>query len=192
MAHGMEKGIGKEQAHKTVAVLGDSTFCHSGMTGLLNMRYNNSIGTVIIADNSITGMTGHQQHAATGKTLKGEDTYAIDLPTLCRSIGVPSVIEVNAFDVAELEKTVKESVASDTLTVIIVKAPCVLLKGQKFPHVCVVDADACRKCGACMKIGCPAMSRGEDGKVRIDATMCNGCGLCRNYCKFNAIKVVER
>ena len=190
--HGMEKARGKEYIKNWVAVIGDSTFLHTGINSLVGMVYNKSTGTVLILDNRTTGMTGHQQHAATGKTLKGEETYAIDLPTLCRAIGVPSVIEVNAFDVAALEKTVKESVASDVLTVIIVKAPCVLIKGQKFPNVCVVDADACRKCGACMKIGCPAMSRGEDGKVRIDATMCNGCGLCRNYCKFGAIKVVER
>ena len=190
--HGMEKAKGKEYIKNWVAVIGDSTFLHTGVNSLINMVYNQSTGTVLILDNRTTGMTGHQHHAATGKTLKGTDTYAIDLATLCRSIGVPNVIEVNAFDVPELEKCIKESVASDTLTVLIVKAPCVLLKGQKFPNVCVVDADACRKCGACMKIGCPAMSRDEDGKVRIDTTMCNGCGLCRNYCKFNAIKVVER
>ena len=190
--HGMEKARGKEYIKNWVAVIGDSIFLHTGVNSLINMVYNQSTGTVLILDNRTTGMTGHQQHAATGKTLKGNDTYAIDLAALCRNIGVPNVIEVNAFDVPELEKCIKESVESDTLTVLIVKAPCVLLKGQKFPNVCVVDADACRKCGACMKISCPAMSRGEDGKVRIDATMCNGCGLCRNYCKFNAIKVVER
>jgi indolepyruvate ferredoxin oxidoreductase alpha subunit len=190
--HGMEKAKGKDYIKNWVAVIGDSTFLHTGVNSLINMVYNKSTGTVLILDNRTTGMTGHQQHAATGKTLKGEDTYAIDLSELCRAIGVPSVIEVNAFDVAEMEKLIKESVASDTLTVLIVKAPCALLKGQKFPNVCTVDPEACKKCGACMKIGCPAMSRGEDGKVRIDATMCNGCGLCKTYCKFNAISVVER
>jgi len=137
-------------------------------------------------------MTGHQEHAATGKTLKGEDTYAIDLATLCKAVGVENVIEVNSFDVKTLENVIKESVNGDKLTVIIAKSPCVLLKGQKFPYVCKVNADACKKCSACMKIGCPAMTRGEDGKVKIDATMCNGCGLCQNYCKFNAIEKVER
>ena len=190
--HGMEKAKGKDYIKNWVAVIGDGTFLHTGINSLVNMVYNKSTATVLILDNRTTGMTGHQQHAATGKTLKGEDTYAIDLPTLCRSIGVPNVIEVNAFDVVELEKQIKESVASDVLTVLIVKAPCVLIKGQKFPNFCAVDADACRKCGMCMKIGCPAMSRGEDGKIKIDATMCNGCGLCRNYCKFGAIKVLER
>ena len=190
--HGMEKAKGKDFIKNWVAVIGDSTFLHTGINSLINMVYNKSTGTVMILDNRTTGMTGHQEHAATGKTLKGEDTYAIDLATLCRSVGVPSVIEVNSFDVGELERIVRESVNSDVLTVIITKAPCVLLKGQKFPNKCAVDRDACKKCGACMKIGCPAMTRGEDGKVKIDATMCNGCGLCQNYCKFNAIQIVER
>ena len=190
--HGMEKAKGKDYIKNWVAVIGDSTFLHTGINSLINMVYNKSTGTVLILDNRTTGMTGHQEHAATGKTLKGEETYAIDLAELCRAVGVPSVIEVGAFDVAELEKTVKESVASDTLTVLIVKAPCALLKGQKFPNRCEVETELCRKCGACMKIGCPAMTRDADGKVKIDATMCNGCGLCKTYCKFNAIKVVER
>ena len=190
--HGMEKARGKDYIKNWVAVIGDSTFLHTGVNSLINMVYNKSTGTVLILDNRTTGMTGHQEHAATGKTLKGEDTYAIDLGELCRAVGVPSVIEVDAFDVQTLEKTVKESVASDVLTVIIVKAPCALLKGMKFPNVCKVDPDACKKCGACMKIGCPAMTRGEDGKVKIDASMCNGCGLCKNYCKFGAIETAVR
>ena len=190
--HGMEKARGKEFIKNWVAVIGDSTFLHTGVNSLINMVYNKSTGTVMILDNRTTGMTGHQEHAATGKTLKGEETYAIDLAELCRAIGVKRVIEISSFDVKGLEEVIRESVNGDELTVIIAKAPCVLLKGQKFPNKCVVDPDKCRKCGACMKIGCPAMTRGEDGKVKIDATMCNGCGLCKNYCKFNAIETVER
>ena len=190
--HGMEKGRGKDYIKNWVAVIGDSTFLHTGINSLINMVYNKSTGTVMILDNRTTGMTGHQEHAATGKTLKGEDTYAIDLAALCRSVGVPKVVEISAFDIEGLEALIKESVASDELTVIITKAPCVLIKGQKFPKVCRVNADACRKCGMCMRIGCPAMTRGEDGKVRIDATMCNGCGLCQKLCKFNAIETVDR
>ena len=190
--HGMEKGRGKDFIKNWVAVIGDSTFLHTGVNSLINMVYNKATGTVMILDNRTTGMTGHQEHAATGKTLKGKDTYAIDLAALCRTIGVENVIEVSSFDVKKLEEVIKESVNGDKLTVIIAKAPCVLLKGQKFPNRCEVDADACRKCGACMKIGCPAMTRDENGKVKIDATMCNGCGLCQNYCKFGAIKTVER
>ena len=190
--HGMEKGRGKDFIKNWVAVIGDSTFLHTGINSLINMVYNKATGTVMILDNRTTGMTGHQEHAATGKTLKGEDTYAIDLAALCRSVGVQNVIEVNSFDVKRLEEILKESINGDTLTVIIAKSPCVLLKGQKFPYICTVDSDACRKCGACMKIGCPAMTHDENGKVKIDATMCNGCGLCQNYCKFNAIQRVER
>ncbi len=190
--HGMEKARGSEYVKNWVAVIGDSTFLHTGINSLINMVYNKATGTVMILDNRTTGMTGHQEHAATGKTLKGEETNAIDFVELCHAVGVKNVIEVNSFDVEKLTEVIKESVNSDTLTVIITKAPCVLLKGQKFPNKCVVDADACRKCGACMKIGCPAMSKGADGKVRIDDTMCNGCGLCKNYCKFGAIKTVVR
>ena len=190
--HGMEKARGKDYVKNWVAVIGDSTFLHTGVNSLINMVYNKSTATVMILDNRTTGMTGHQEHAATGKTLKGEGTYAIDIAQLCRAIGVPAVYEINSFDTAGLEKLVSESVKSDILTVIITKAPCVLLKNQKFPNVCRVNSDACKKCGACLKIGCPAMTRGEDGKVKIDATMCNGCGLCKNYCKFNAIETVER
>ena len=188
--HGMEKARGKDYIKNWVAVIGDSTFLHTGINSLIGMVYNKSTGTVMILDNRTTGMTGHQDHAATGKTLKGEDTNAIDLAALCRAVGVPNVVEISSFDVAGLEKLVRESVASDVLTVIIAKAPCVLLKGQKFPNKCKVNPDACKKCGACMKIGCPAMTKGADGKVKIDATMCNGCGLCKNYCKFNAIETV--
>ena len=190
--HGMEKAKGKEFIKNWVAVIGDSTFLHTGINSLINMVYNKGTGTVMILDNRTTGMTGHQEHAATGKTLKGEDTYAIDLAALCRSVGVPNVIEVDAFEVKELERIIRESVNGDVLTVIIAKAPCALLKGQKFPNRCEVDPEACKKCGACMKIGCPAMTRGSDGKIKIDATMCNGCGLCKNYCKFGAIQTVER
>ncbi len=190
--HGMEKARGKEYIKNWVAVIGDSTFLHTGINSLIGMVYNKSTGTVIILDNRTTGMTGHQDHAATGKTLKGEDTYAVNLSELCRCVGVKNVIEVNAFAVSELEQIIKDATASDELTVIITKSPCVLLKGNKFPNKCVVDADLCRKCGACMRIGCPALTKGEDGKVRIDATMCNGCGLCTNYCKFGAIKIVEK
>ncbi|MBO5882875.1 MAG: indolepyruvate ferredoxin oxidoreductase subunit alpha [Clostridia bacterium] len=190
--HGMEKAKGKEYVKNWVAVIGDSTFLHTGINSLINMVYNKATGTVMILDNRTTGMTGHQDHAATGKTLKGEDTNSIDLKELCHAVGVKNVIEVNAFDVETLEATIKESVSSDTLTVIITKSPCVLLKGQKFINKCVVDADLCRKCGACTKIGCPAISKTADGKVTIDATMCNGCGLCMTRCKFGAIKLVAK
>ena len=190
--HGMEKAKGKDYIKNWVAVIGDGTFLHTGINSLVDLVYNKSTGTVIILDNRTTGMTGHQEHAATGKTLKGEETYAIDLSALCTAIGVPAVKVVDAFDTVNLEKTIRESVLDDTLTVIIAKAPCALLKGQKFPNVCVADEEKCKKCGMCMKIGCPAITRQANGTIKIDNTMCNGCGLCLSYCKFGAIEKVER
>ncbi len=189
--HGMEKAKGKEFIKNWVAVIGDSTFLHTGINGLINMVYNKSTGTVIILDNRTTGMTGHQEHAATGKTLKGEDTYAVDLTALCKAVGVQNVIEINSFDVKGLEKVIKESVNGDRLTVIIAKAPCALLKGQKFPDKYFSVPGKCVNCGMCLKIGCPAITKTEKG-VMIDETMCNGCGLCQNYCKFGAIEKVGK
>ncbi len=190
--HGIEKAKGKEFIKNWVAVIGDSTFLHTGVNSLINMVYNKSTGTVLILDNRTTGMTGHQEHAATGKTLKGDATYAIDLKELCTAIGVPQIFEINSFDVDLLEKTVKECVNGDTLTVIIAKAPCALLKGLSFPNKCVTIPDKCVKCGMCMKIGCPAITKTADGKISINETMCNGCGLCMSRCKFDAINKVEK
>ena len=189
--HGMEKAGGKDFIKNWVAVIGDSTFFHTGINSLINMVYNKSTGTVIILDNRTTGMTGHQEHASTGKTLKGEETHAIDIKKLCLSLGINRVLEINAFDVSSLETAVKESVNGNELTVIIAKAPCALLKGQKFINYNVIDDEKCKKCGMCLKIGCPAISK-RDGKMVIDDTMCNGCGLCLSYCKFGAIEVKNR
>lgn len=190
--HGIEKARGKDFIKNWVAVIGDSTFLHTGINSLINLVYNKATGTVMVLDNRTTGMTGHQEHAATGKTLKGEDTNAIDLEVLCKAVGVKNVITIDAFDVVNLEKTIKQSVNGDTLTVIIAKAPCALLKGQKFPYLCECDSANCKKCGMCLKIGCPAITKQADGTIKIDQTMCNGCGLCKSYCKFNAINKVER
>lgn len=189
--HGMEKAKGKEYIKNWVAVIGDSTFMHTGVNSLMNMVYNQATGTVIILDNSTTGMTGHQDHAATGKTLKGETVPAINIYELCRAIGVKHVAEVNAFDTTELEKIVKEEVARDEVSVIITKSPCVLLKGNVFPYRCKPVEDACKKCGMCLKPGCPALTKKADGTIAIDDTMCNGCGLCEQLCKFGAIERVE-
>ncbi len=188
--HGMEKAKGKDYIKNWVAVIGDSTFLHTGVNSLINMVYNRSSATVMILDNRTTGMTGHQQHAATGKTLKGEDTYAIDLKELCTAVGVKNVLEIDSFDVVAMEKAVKEATKSDELYVIIAKSPCALLKGLKFPYKCKANSEKCKKCGACLRIGCPALTKQADGTVKIDETMCNGCGLCKSYCKFNAIEKV--
>lgn len=191
MLHGIEKAKGKDFIKNWVAVIGDSTFLHTGVNSLINMVYNKATGTVIILDNRTTGMTGHQEHSATGKTLKGESTYAINLAELCKAIGVPQVYEINSFDVENLEKTIKESVNGDVLTVIIAKEPCALLKGLSFPYRCEIDNEKCVKCGMCLKIGCPAITKSENGIV-INETMCNGCGLCMSRCKIGAIKKVEK
>ncbi len=189
--HGMEKAKGKDYIKNWVAVIGDSTFMHTGVNSLMNMVYNQGTGTVLILDNSTTGMTGHQDHAATGKTLQGDTVPAISIYHLCKAMGIGHVTEVNAFDVDALEKTVKEEVARDAVSVIIVTAPCALLKGQVFPNKCMAIPEKCKKCGACLKPGCPALTKQEDGTVKIDASMCNGCGLCAQLCKFDAIEVRE-
>lgn len=189
--HGMEKAKGREYIKNWVAVIGDSTFMHTGINSLMNMVYNQAAGTVVILDNSTTGMTGHQDHAATGKTLKGQVVPAINIYGLCKSLGIEHVCEVDAFDQAELERVIKEEVARDAVSVIITKAPCVLLKGIKFPNKCRPLPEKCKKCGACLRPGCPALTKNEDGTISIDETMCNGCGLCKQLCKFDAINLVK-
>ena len=188
--HGMEKAKGKEYIKNWVAVIGDSTFMHTGVNSLMNMVYNQATGTVIILDNSTTGMTGHQDHAATGKTLQGDPTYAISIPGICRAMGVKNVYEINAFDIELLEKTIKEETAKDEISVIITKTPCVLLDKRKKP-LYIAHPDKCKKCGMCMKPGCPAMTKNADGTIHIDDTMCTGCGLCETLCKFDAIELVK-
>ncbi len=188
--HGMEKAKGREYIRNWVAAIGDSTFLHTGINSLLNMVYNHASGTVMILDNSTTGMTGHQDHAATGKTLMGDPAYAVDIPGLCKAMGVPNVRVVNAFDITGLEQAVKEETAKDQVSVIITKSPCVLLSKEKKP-LYIAREDMCRKCGMCMKPGCPAMTKKEDGTIRIDDTMCTGCGLCEKLCKFGAIELVK-
>lgn len=190
--HGMEKAKGKEYIKNWVAVIGDSTFLHTGVNSLMNMSYNKATGTVIILDNSTTGMTGHQDHAATGKTLMGEPTYAINIYNLVKSLGIENVYEVNAFDLATLEETIKREVARDEVSVIITKSPCVLLKSNHFTQKCVPVPEKCKKCGACLRPGCPALTRNADGTISIDENMCNACGLCMQLCKFEAIKKEDK
>lgn len=188
--HGMEKAKGKEYIKNWVAVIGDSTFMHTGVNSLMNMVYNQGTGTVMILDNSTTGMTGHQDHAATGKTLKGDVVPAISIYHLCKAMGIEHVTEVNALDQVALEKVIKEEVARDEVSVIITKTPCVLLKGNVYPYKCKPISEKCKKCGMCLKPGCPALTKNEDGTISIDETMCNGCTLCMQLCKFEAIEKV--
>ena len=184
-AHGMAKARGAEFAKKLVSVIGDSTFIHSGITGLIDIVYNKGINTVIILDNSITGMTGHQDNPTTGKTIRGEATKQTDLELLCKAVGIDSVRIADPFDVKNFEKIVKEETAKDEPSVIIAQRPCALLKTVKYTGHCVIT-DKCRNCKQCLKAGCPAITV-RDGKPFIDATQCNGCGLCVNICPFDAI-----
>ena len=184
MAIGFDKA--DPEAHKhSVAVIGDSTFIHSGITGLIDAVYNKAPITVVILDNRTTGMTGHQNHPATGKTIKNEPTYELDLAEVCRAVGVQSVHTVDPGDLSLLEKTVKEELAKDEVSVIIAKKPCVLLTKKLYNGFRVNEK--CKKCKACLKLGCPAIVNGKDG-ISIDVSLCTECGLCQRVCKFGAIE----
>ena len=185
IAHGFEQARGREQSKKTVAVIGDSTFIHSGITGLINAAYNKSNITLIILDNSTTGMTGHQQHPATGYTLKQEPAKILDIVELCKVAGADSVRVVDSYDLAAVEKAVKEETAADGVSVIVARRPCALLD-RNYPPAMKVDG--CRKCGMCLRLGCPAIEKQEDGSARINPALCVGCGLCTEVCRFDAIK----
>ena len=184
--HGFNKVGGGESEGRTVAVIGDSTFMHSGVTGLINTAYNESNSTVIILDNSITGMTGHQQNPTTGYNLKGDPCAKIDLESLCRAVGIHRVRVVDPYDLAACDAAVKEELAAKEPSVIISRRPCALLKYVKHPGPIASDPDKCVGCRSCMRIGCPAISI-ADGKAAIDNTLCTGCGVCTQLCKFDAL-----
>ena len=185
--HGFNKALGDESAGKTVAVIGDSTFMHSGMTGLANIAYNQSNSTVIILDNSITGMTGHQQNPTTGYNIKGDPAGKIDLESLCRSMGFQRVVVVDPYDLAACDKVIKEELAADEPSVIISRRPCALLKYVKHNPPLHVEEDRCVGCKSCMRLGCPAISI-KNGKAVIDNTLCVGCGVCQQLCKLDALQ----
>ncbi|MBP3359841.1 MAG: indolepyruvate ferredoxin oxidoreductase subunit alpha [Clostridia bacterium] len=185
-AHGMAKARGPEFAKKLVSVIGDSTFMHSGITGLVDIVYNKGISTVIILDNSITGMTGHQDNPTTGYTIRKEPTVQTNLISLCKAVGINNVVVADPFDVKEFERVVKEETAREEPSVIIAQRPCALLKTVKYTGKCKIS-DKCKKCKMCMKLGCPAISV-VDGEIVVDANQCNGCGLCINVCPFGAIE----
>ena len=184
-ALGMAKACGPEFNKKLVAVIGDSTFMHSGITGLVDIVYNKGNNTVIILDNSITGMTGHQDNPTTGYTIRGEETKQVNLVALCKAVGVERVVVADPFDLKHFEEVVKAEVEAEEPSVIIAQRPCALLKTVKYTGHCKIG-DNCKKCKLCMKLGCPAISQKGDDVV-IDVTQCNGCGLCVNVCPFGAI-----
>ncbi len=185
--HGFNKALGQESEHRTVAVIGDSTFMHSGMTGLANIAYNQSNSTVIILDNSITGMTGHQQNPTTGYNIKGDPAGKIDLESLCRAMGFNRVRVVDPYDLKETDRAVKEELAADEPSVIISRRPCALLKYVKHKAPLKVNTDKCVGCKSCMKIGCPAISM-KIGKAHVDNTLCVGCGVCQQLCPVGAFE----
>ena len=187
--HGFSKSQQGAADGKTVAVIGDSTFMHSGITGLVNMAYNESNATVIIVDNSITGMTGHQQNPTTGFNLKGDPCAKIDLESLCRAVGIRRVRVVDPYDLSQCDAAIKEELAAQEPSVIISRRPCALLKYVKHKAPLTVDSEKCVGCKSCMKIGCPAISI-VDGKAKVDVTQCVGCGICQQLCKFDALKEV--
>ena len=189
--HGFNKALGAESEHRTVAVIGDSTFMHSGMTGLANIAYNQSNSTVVILDNSITGMTGHQQNPTTGYNIKGDPAGKIDLEALCRAMGFRRVRVVDPYDLKECDTAVKEELAADEPSVIISRRPCVLLKHVKLKPPLAVDTAKCIGCKSCMKIGCPAISMRE-GKAHVDNTLCVGCGVCEQLCPTDAFASTEQ
>ena len=189
--HGFNKARGGESEHKTVAVIGDSTFMHSGMTGLANIAYNQSNSTVIILDNSITGMTGHQQNPTTGYNIKGDPAGKIDLEALCRAMGFRRVRVVDPYDLKETDRAVKEELAADEPSVIISRRPCALLKYVKHKAPLKVNTDKCIGCKSCMRIGCPAISM-KEGKAHVDFTQCVGCGVCEQMCAFGAFQSTEK
>ena len=188
--HGFNKASGRESEGKTVAVIGDSTFMHSGMTGLANIAYNQSNSTVIILDNSITGMTGHQQNPTTGYNIKGDPAGKIDLEALCRAMGFARVRVVDPYDLAECDVAVKEELAAEEPSVIISRRPCALLKYVKAEPALKVEEKNCTGCKSCMRLGCPAISV-KNKKASVDATLCVGCGVCQQLCKFDALKAQE-
>ena len=197
-AQGMENAKGRDFSRKNIAVIGDSTFIHGGITGLINAVYNRSNITVLILDNSTTGMTGHQPHPGTGKTIKNEQTHALDFEALSRACGAKNVSVIDPYDLDEVEKTLKEHLAADGVSVIITKRPCVLLDGRWLPSggtgkkATVVEITNCRKCGVCLKLGCPAIRKNKDSSATIDKTLCRACMVCEQVCKFGCIKGDDR
>lgn len=188
---GMEKARGRDFARKTVAVIGDSTFVHSGITGLIDMVYNQGHGTVMILDNDTTAMTGHQDHPATGVTVQNQPTYKLDIPAVVKAVGIKNVREVDPLNLKQLETVLKEELAREEPSVIITRRPCALLKTTHFEDQYYVDKDLCTGCKSCIRVGCTGVHFLDEEKKAEMMDSCVGCGVCVQVCKFDAIKKVE-
>ncbi len=188
--HGFNKARGKESAKRSVAVIGDSTFMHSGVTGLIDIAYNQGVSTVLILDNSITGMTGHQQNPTTGLTLQGDATAKVSIEKICEAVGINRIRVVDPNQVKNVIAVISEELEADEPSVVIARRPCALLKTVQRGKPLTVDTDKCKSCRACFKIGCPSI-RLVDGKAAIDKTLCFGCGLCAGICTFGAMAVAS-
>ncbi len=188
--HGFNKALGAEGEKHSVGVIGDSTFIHSGMTGIAGIAYNGSNSTVIILDNSITGMTGHQQNPTTGKNLYGDPATKVDLEALCKAIGFNRISVVDPYNLEQVDSVLKTELEAPEPSIIISRRPCVMIKGMKHNPPLKVNEEKCKGCSACMKIGCPAISM-RNKKTYIDHTQCTGCKVCEQLCKFNAFEVLQ-
>lgn len=187
MAYGIEEATDKKLANKTIGVIGDSTFLHSGITGLMNIVYNQGITTICILDNNVTAMTGHQEHPASGKNIKGLPAPKIDLKKLCEAIGIKRVKVVNPYNLEEIERVLSEELNTQEPSVIISEAPCLLHEKPGFNKPLQIIRENCENCGVCISLGCSAIGIDSDGNIYIDPLLCPGCTLCQQVCKFNAI-----
>ncbi len=190
-ALGLAKAQGEAFARKTVAVIGDSTFLHSGITGLIDVVYNHGAVTVVVLDNRVTAMTGHQEHPGTGRTLKGDPSYSVDYADVARAVGVRHVLEVDAFDSEAVSEAIKAATETPEPSLVVVRGECILRIRDRWGPALNVDAEQCTSCGMCLKLGCPAVSRTADGKAVIDPTLCVGevCGVCAQVCPKECIAV---
>ena len=194
VAHGMEKArrsAGQERG-RLVGIIGDSTFLHSGITGLLDVVYNSGTTCTILLDNGTTAMTGHQEHPGTGKTAAGQLAPRVDYEQLARALGMKRVVTVNPLHVKELRRVLKEEIDSEEASLVICRAPCVLRERKRPRHRVVVDEEVCKACGLCFKLGCPAIEKDEAGRARVDGKLCVGCGVCVQVCTSQAMKLEAR
>jgi indolepyruvate ferredoxin oxidoreductase alpha subunit len=186
-AAGMSRVLPPKKRKRVVAVIGDSTFLHAGMPGLMDMAYNRTPGTVIILDNSTTAMTGRQDHPGTGRTLKGTETKTVDYEKLCLALGADSVRTVDPYNLEDVELTVRAAMEEEGLSVIVSRRECVLLSRIRYAPPLRLNPDKCTGCRLCLKLGCPAILLNEDGTIEIDPLLCNGCGMCSQVCRVEAI-----